>query len=161
MQSHLFSVVDPHWFQCVSGSDWFQCEAGSGSLSHPTITKRWYFYMKNIHFYEGTKAFLKGRKSGLFGNFGRFPCSWIQIRIRIRIGSGSRSAKSMRIWIHNTVHLSTRPKSRTRIFFVITRLDFALAPVGFRGILVFSVYQPLVNSHSKFFVGCGKAFYSK
>ncbi len=32
--------------------------------------------------YEGTKAFLKGRKPepGLFvtGNFGQFPCSWIQ-----------------------------------------------------------------------------------
>ncbi len=30
--------------------------------------------------YEGTKAVLKGR-SGLFVNFGQFPCSWIRIRI--------------------------------------------------------------------------------
>jgi hypothetical protein len=37
---------------------------------------------KNIP-YEGTKAFSKGKKPGLFVNFGQFPCSWIRIRIRI------------------------------------------------------------------------------
>jgi hypothetical protein len=31
--------------------------------------------------YEGTKAFLKSRKPGLFVNFVQFPCSWIQICI--------------------------------------------------------------------------------
>jgi hypothetical protein len=47
------------------------------------------FYVENIFqvgtrssktcgIYEGTKAFLKGRKPGFFVNFGRFPCSWIQ-----------------------------------------------------------------------------------
>jgi hypothetical protein len=30
---------------------------------------------------EGTKAFLKGRKPGLFVNFGQFPCYWTRIRI--------------------------------------------------------------------------------
>jgi hypothetical protein len=34
--------------------------------------------------YEGSKAFLKGRKPGLFVNFGQF-CPWIRIRIRIPI----------------------------------------------------------------------------
>jgi hypothetical protein len=33
--------------------------------------------------YVGTKAILKGRKSGFFVNFGEFPCSWIRIWIRI------------------------------------------------------------------------------
>ncbi len=33
------------------------------------------------HSYEGTKAFLKGRKPGLFVSFGQFPCSFIRIRI--------------------------------------------------------------------------------
>ncbi len=33
--------------------------------------------------YEGTKAFLKGRKPGLFVNFSQFTCSWIRMRIRI------------------------------------------------------------------------------
>jgi hypothetical protein len=27
------------------------------------------------------KDFLKGRKPGLFVNFGKFPCSWIRMRI--------------------------------------------------------------------------------
>ncbi len=31
------------------------------------------------HTYEATKAFLKGRKPGLFINFGQFPCSRIRI----------------------------------------------------------------------------------
>jgi hypothetical protein len=30
--------------------------------------------------YEGTKTFLKGRKSGLFSNLGQFPCSRIRIQ---------------------------------------------------------------------------------
>jgi hypothetical protein len=37
------------------------------------------------HTYEGTKAFLKGRKPGLFVNFGQYPSSAFPIRIRIRI----------------------------------------------------------------------------
>ncbi len=56
--------------------------------------------MKNIHIvgryligqkrgtYEDAKAFLKGRKQGLFVNIGQFPCSLIRIQdsqmIRIR-----------------------------------------------------------------------------
>jgi hypothetical protein len=43
--------------------------------------------MKNIlkvgkvkkHTYEDTKAFLKGRKPGLFVKINQFPCSWIRI----------------------------------------------------------------------------------
>jgi hypothetical protein len=55
-------------------------------LSH----KKFNFYIKKYtfsrklvrkHTYEGTKAFLKGRKPGLFVNFSQFPCFWIQIRI--------------------------------------------------------------------------------
>jgi hypothetical protein len=45
--------------------------------------------------YVGTKAILKGCKSGLFAYFGQFPCSWIQIRIP--------SPKDLEIRIHNTV----------------------------------------------------------
>jgi hypothetical protein len=30
-----------------------------------------------------SKAILKSWKSGLFVNFGQFPCSWIRIQIRI------------------------------------------------------------------------------
>jgi hypothetical protein len=29
-------------------------------------------------YYEGTKAFSKGRKPGLFVHFDQFPCSWIR-----------------------------------------------------------------------------------
>ncbi len=91
--------------------------------------KKLNFYMKNI--LRRYKSFLKVRKSGLFGNFGRFPCSWIQIRIRIRIpntdpdpGQKLNQCGSVRIRIHKTGHVSTRPRCRTRIFF-ITRIDFA------------------------------------
>ncbi len=37
--------------------------------------------MSKKHTYEGTKAFLKGKKPGVFVNFGKFRCSWIQILI--------------------------------------------------------------------------------
>jgi hypothetical protein len=43
--------------------------------------------------YGGTKAFLKGKESGLFVNFGKSPCSWIRIRV-------PNTAKSMQIRIH-------------------------------------------------------------
>ena len=36
---------------------------------------------KHTYEYEGTKAFMKGRKPGLLLNFGQFLCSWIRIRI--------------------------------------------------------------------------------
>jgi hypothetical protein len=36
---------------------------------------------KNIHTKVRYRAFLKGRKPGLFVNFGLFPCSWIRIHI--------------------------------------------------------------------------------
>jgi hypothetical protein len=85
--------------------------------------------MKYIHYYEGTKAFLKCRKPGLFGNFGRFPCSWIQVRIRIPNTDPDpgqlNQYGSVRIRIHNAGLLNTHPRCRTRIFFVITRLYFA------------------------------------
>jgi hypothetical protein len=55
-------------------------------LSHKTLN----FYMKNVfsigmvkgqkHNYEA-EVFLKGRKPGLFVNFGQFPSSWFGIRI--------------------------------------------------------------------------------
>jgi hypothetical protein len=51
---------------------WSQSNAdpcGSGSWSDVAVTKSLIF------------ASLKGWKSGLFVNFGQFPCSWIQIRI--------------------------------------------------------------------------------
>jgi hypothetical protein len=35
------------------------------------------------HTYEGTRAFSKDRKQGLFFNFGESPCSWIRIWIPI------------------------------------------------------------------------------
>jgi hypothetical protein len=35
------------------------------------------------HTYVGTKAFLKGWKSGFFVKFGQVPWSWIRIRILI------------------------------------------------------------------------------
>jgi hypothetical protein len=35
--------------------------------------------------YEGTKAFLIGKKQDLFVKFGQFPCYWIRIWIWIRI----------------------------------------------------------------------------
>jgi hypothetical protein len=54
------------------------------------------------------KPFFKGRKPGLFVNFGQFPCSWIRIRIpntdpdpRQPNDCGSRWIR-IRIWIHNT-----------------------------------------------------------
>ncbi len=101
------SVVDLHWFQCGSdptfhlhadpetdpdqGSQNNAGPGGPGSWSDFCVTKSWIFtwkmYLKKVRgqkrTYEGTKAFLKGRKPGLFVNFGQFPCSWIQIRIRI------------------------------------------------------------------------------
>ncbi len=63
-------------------------------------------YVVIKHTYEGTEACLKGRKAGLFVNFGQFPWSWIRIRIdpdpdpRQQIECGSRW---IRIRIHNTV----------------------------------------------------------
>jgi hypothetical protein len=36
---------------------------------------------KNIPSYEGTKAFLKGRKTGLVVNVGQYPFSSIRIRV--------------------------------------------------------------------------------
>jgi hypothetical protein len=43
--------------------------------------------------FEGTKALLKGRKPGLFVNFGKISCSWIWIRIpNSDPRSGSRTA---------------------------------------------------------------------
>jgi hypothetical protein len=81
-----------------------QCGSGSrkpnqcGSKRIPILVrllshKKLNFYMKNIfqvgnrpknihpNFYEGTKAFLKGRKPDLFVNFGQLPCSWIRTHI--------------------------------------------------------------------------------
>jgi hypothetical protein len=66
---------------------------------------------KNIP-YEGTEAFSKGKKLGLFDNFDQFPCSWIRIRIRIpntdpdpgqpnQCGSGSATL----LWISSPVVL--------------------------------------------------------
>jgi hypothetical protein len=37
--------------------------------------------MDSQHCFEGTKAFLNGRKPSLFVNFDQFPFSWILIRI--------------------------------------------------------------------------------
>jgi hypothetical protein len=71
------------------------------------------FYSKNIlkvgnrskkHTCEGTTALLKGRKPGLFVNFGKFPCSWIRIRFPIMdlicIQGIQIKFESMRIRIH-------------------------------------------------------------
>ncbi len=59
--------------------------------------------------YVGTKAILKGCKSGLFAFFGQFPCSWIQIRIP--------SPKDLDTRIHNTVQdiFDADPNSRFQI----------------------------------------------
>ncbi len=109
------SGVDPHWFQCGSGSRFLiimririqlfnhnadpDLDPGSHINADPdpdpgqTLkSQKVDFYMKNMlkvrnrskkYTYEGTKAFLKGRKPGLFENFSQFTCSWIRIRIRI------------------------------------------------------------------------------
>ncbi len=61
------NVVDPHWFQCRSGSSFlFKCDSGSGSK-------------------EPTNANPCGFKSQVvyFAKFVKFSCSWIRIRIRI------------------------------------------------------------------------------
>ena len=51
-----------------------------------------------------SKAFWKGRKLGLFVNFGKFPCYWIRIRIpNTDPDSGQPNhRRSMRIQIHNS-----------------------------------------------------------
>ncbi len=65
------------------------------------VTKIWIF-TKKIYLKQGigqetsTKAFLKGRKPGLFLNFGQFPCSRIRIRIP-NTDPDPGAAKSMRI----------------------------------------------------------------
>jgi len=80
-------------------------------LSHKKLN---YLLVKYIlktrqkHNYEGTKAFLKGRKPGLFVNYGQFSWSWIRIRVRIPCmdpepNSGQpNNWGSRRIGIHNT-----------------------------------------------------------
>ncbi len=62
--------------------------------------KMLYFYKKNLlkvkkHAYKGTKAFFKGKKIGVFLNFGQFPWSWIRIRIP-NADPDPGAAKSMR-----------------------------------------------------------------
>jgi hypothetical protein len=52
------------------------------------------------HTYEGSKAFLKSRKPGLFVNFGQFSCFRTQIRLsQYRAGYISKTAKYMRIQV--------------------------------------------------------------
>ncbi len=60
------------------------------------------------HTYEGTKAFLEGRQTGLFVNVDQFPSAWIRIRIpntdpdpRQPKECGSRRIR-IRVRIHNT-----------------------------------------------------------
>ncbi len=48
---------------------------------------------------EGTKALLKGRKPGLFVNFGQFTCSWIRIRIPNTDPDPRQPKKWMRIQV--------------------------------------------------------------
>ncbi len=48
---------------------------------------------------ECTKYFFKGRKRGLFVNFGKFPCSWIQIRIP---NMDPDPGEPIRTRVHNT-----------------------------------------------------------
>ncbi len=114
--------MDPHWFQCVSGSS-FLSRCGSGSASRepnqfgsmriririlvdstveflqkniPKVAKvkKTSYYIRRYKQLQDdlctTKAVLKGRKPGLFVNFGQFQCSWIRIRIRIP-NTGSES----------------------------------------------------------------------
>ncbi len=59
---------------------------------------------KKKYTYEGTKAFLKGRKPGLSVNFGQFQCSWIRIRTLDTDLDLDIRQSSMRIQIrmHNT-----------------------------------------------------------
>ncbi len=46
-----FSVADPHWFQCRSGSSIFcQCGSGSGSRSKVLMTKNWKKFRAEIKF---------------------------------------------------------------------------------------------------------------
>jgi hypothetical protein len=57
---------------------------------------------------------LKGRKPGLFVNFGQFPCSWTWIRIP-NIDPDPEQSKecgSMLIWIHNTDKEKKEKKAR-------------------------------------------------
>ncbi len=55
-------------------------------------------------YYEDTKVFQKGRKPGLFVNFGQFLCSWIQICIPNTNPNRAQpnESGSRRIRIHNT-----------------------------------------------------------
>ncbi len=85
----LRSVPDPAFSQCGFGSR-KPDQCGSGSWSDLKVTKS--FYIKNLgikvvtgrkHTNEDTKDLLKGRKPGLFVNFGRPLFSWIWIRNRI------------------------------------------------------------------------------
>jgi hypothetical protein len=63
------------------------CGSGYGSWSDFKVTKieilheKYTYSGKRVkkHTYEGKKAFLEGRKRGLFLNFGRFPCSLVRI----------------------------------------------------------------------------------
>jgi hypothetical protein len=87
--------VDLHWFIADLDPAFFLgADPGSQTIPVRLYHKKLNFYMKNmlkigngskdIHTnYEGTKAFLKYRKPGLFVNFGQYPCSWIRIRIHI------------------------------------------------------------------------------
>jgi len=67
--------MDPHWFQWGSGSSYApQCDPDLGRQTNadpcgsPYGSGPW-------------TAFLRRWKSGLFGNFGKLPCSWIRIPI--------------------------------------------------------------------------------
>ncbi len=70
------------------------------------------------HSYEGTKAFLKGRKPGLFVNFCQLTCSWIRIRIPNTYPDPNprqpNECGSRKIRIHNTAY-NPCPSQRAQV----------------------------------------------
>jgi hypothetical protein len=72
--SEKSSVADPQWFQCRSRSASFLPDIWHEKYTYDVSNMSWACL-------RGTKAIMKGWKSRLFVNFGKFPGSWIQICI--------------------------------------------------------------------------------
>jgi hypothetical protein len=77
-------------------------------------------YFKKVmgkkHRYEGTKAFLKGRKPGLFVNFGKFPYYWIGICIPNKDPDPDPELPNERIRLQNTEFRTTQCRPAILIF---------------------------------------------
>jgi hypothetical protein len=83
------------WFYCGSGFSFFsQCGSGSGSREENWCGSGGQILKSQKVEFLHEKAFLKGRKPGLFVHCGQFPCSWSWwTDPQSLYGSDSRTAK--------------------------------------------------------------------